>query len=72
MIVLIGVLQSPLIRFSFFPDVPSDYTEVNLTMESGSSLKPETTPLPSWNKACSGWINITVTATLTPKVCTKA
>ncbi|MTI13956.1 efflux RND transporter permease subunit [Sansalvadorimonas verongulae] len=38
MIVFIGVLQSPLIRFSFFPDVPSDYTEVHLDMEAGSSL----------------------------------
>ncbi|CAM3658652.1 efflux RND transporter permease subunit [Parendozoicomonas haliclonae] len=39
MVLLFGILKSPLINFSFFPDVPSDYTEVEIVMEAGSSIQ---------------------------------
>ncbi|WP_299729625.1 efflux RND transporter permease subunit [uncultured Endozoicomonas sp.] len=39
MIVLGGVINSPLVRFSFFPEVPSEYVRVNLSMTSGSTIE---------------------------------
>ncbi|MGB0360230.1 MAG: efflux RND transporter permease subunit, partial [Endozoicomonas sp.] len=39
MIVLGGVINSPLIRFSFFPKVPSEYVQVSLAMTSGSTIE---------------------------------
>ncbi|WP_062260290.1 efflux RND transporter permease subunit [Endozoicomonas arenosclerae] len=38
MVVLVGVIQSPLIRFSFFPEVPSEFIRVELEMNAGSSI----------------------------------
>ncbi|WP_051785688.1 efflux RND transporter permease subunit [Endozoicomonas numazuensis] len=38
MVILIGVIQSPLIRFAFFPDVPSEFIRVNMEMNAGSSI----------------------------------
>lgn len=39
MVILVGVVQSPLLRFGFFPDVPSEYIRVQLSMNSGSSIE---------------------------------
>ncbi|RDH45500.1 efflux RND transporter permease subunit [Zooshikella ganghwensis] len=33
----IGILQSGIVRFVFFPNVPSDFIQVNLTMNDGTS-----------------------------------
>ena len=37
MMLTVGLLQSPLTRFSFFPEVPSEILRVNLSMNSGTS-----------------------------------
>ncbi|MGI9273761.1 MAG: efflux RND transporter permease subunit, partial [Endozoicomonas sp.] len=38
MMILIGVCMSPLVRFAFFPNVPSEFIRLNLTMHTGTSI----------------------------------
>lgn len=38
LILTLGLAKSPLVRFVFFPKLPSDFIEVSLTMNAGASL----------------------------------
>ncbi|WP_330926425.1 efflux RND transporter permease subunit [Candidatus Sororendozoicomonas aggregata] len=38
LLITLGLASSPLVRFVFFPKLPSDFIEVELSMNSGSSL----------------------------------
>ncbi len=51
LLITLGLASSPLVRFVFFPKLPSDFIEVELSMNSGSSLAARNAALTSVEQA---------------------